>query len=1253
MPLSPCSPTPYKSRNLIKHPTYGTNMVDEDDDYGDGDLWDTLDEAQLSQLDPPRPSQIPPKPLLPPPPPAAPRMQPRPIPPPAPAPSQNPTAIRRIAPPRPPQYGTARPSGILRPAQPPSSSSANAGAGHKKPPPPPLSVVKEHLQAPSPLQRVKREREPDNEELNPEVEDKEEEEDLPAIQLDESGRGYRADPHRGVTVTGSRGAGRGATRAGSGRVMQSQAQVQQVQRLDLDDVGGETERRGRSPVVPPGNIADGAMRAAVFETGRGGPAGRAASVAAHLPSSVQPEPAPHTRSSAVAAHTGAGAAAEAERRELEELRKERANLRAALAASQAARAELQNEVMTKTGENRIVRGKLNKAEAAHAAAIKQEQRDRQELQQQLAQKEKDYKAAMTVMKSDDAFRRQESATASASRRPSSSHRPSSSASIVGLSSANSQRFYARSSTAAPISPSAGRSRPDRASSAHPAHPPPPPQPVFGAGGSGFNASQSQKLQRGGAGFAPTAGVGASQRGLEREGSMGPPKVGGGKKGKDKEQGRDSKDAQSRGKGEGKTSALVEDESFFGPSTAGMDGSYGGGMDDTTFDGDVAMEDGTNEGGAEGEEGEQFPWDWVPEEKDERVELLAAVFAHTTFTAIEAEPAGPPLLATTKSQHSHARLSNSGSTFPTFARASVPPTFAASSSRQPNSTSMSRSLSSSSGVTAIPPPPPAPPGPFPTLHALLNFRFPSITPTRLSQHYELTARSLFTLLGRRFEPTPSHPPQHPVTADDLSLSLAEHLTTLLLILDIARLPGPLTALLKLISSLVFLFPDFARACNLAVGEAPLVVSSSSTGPPLSLAGPSMVNSTGAGTANGEKKKKTMERIALLPLLGRLTARYGRPDPPAPAAASTSSRSSSSLSSRPLRSRKARIVRPQASSSRQNDSAAAAKEGGQDMVDRVVGLEKGRKERLLGGVLGVVEGMAWRVAGEGEKDGGGKGVEEGEEACAYDFPSCRPLVIAAGNGLLTWRSSGSFIDFVRSTGAVATLLDPHQPTGTLLAAVQVMGLFACRPTLFRPLLGTKFYDAPDTRNSKLPFVDRIATLLAMPRADDSSNHSHSLTLALFSLSLRLLTKHEDAIVLVAQSAAFVPELLGRLYKDVRSVWEWDGREVGRVAGVGLKRTVVRISRSLHLFYYLTHAPHSSLTISDLLTGGPVPGAEQYRRQYQYQLQAINDLFMSALGTLAFATLGAGAGGSGEDEEGALPSWAKEEGFEGERARLVELG
>ena len=111
-------------------------------------------------------------------------------------------------------------------------------------------------------------------------------------------------------------------------------------------------------------------------------------------------------------------------------------------------------------------------------------------------------------------------------------------------------------------------------------------------------------------------------------------------------------------------------------------------------------------------------------------------------------------------------------------------------------------------------------------------------------------------------------------------------------------------------------------------------------------------------------------------------------------------------------------------------------------------------------------------------------------------------------------------------------------------------------------------------------------------------------------------------------------------------------------------------MHLLYYLSLAPHSSLSISDLLAGptsasatAAGAGAGGSSKDHlasgsapAYARQAVNDLFMVALGTVGFATFGAEEGSAqGDDKddegEGGMPSWA-EEGSE-QRRVLCELG
>jgi hypothetical protein len=50
-----------------------------------------------------------------------------------------------------------------------------------------------------------------------------------------------------------------------------------------------------------------------------------------------------------------------------------------------------------------------------------------------------------------------------------------------------------------------------------------------------------------------------------------------------------------------------------------------------------------------------------------------------------------------------------------------------------------------------------------------------------------------------------------------------------------------------------------------------------------------------------------------------------------------------------------------------------------------------------------------------------------------------------------------------------------------------------------------------------------------------------MCLLSLVTSLAMKNVDAIPLFASSTSLIPELLEKLFKDTRTVWEYDGQEV----------------------------------------------------------------------------------------------------------------
>ncbi|GAA5928402.1 hypothetical protein JCM3775_000600 [Rhodotorula graminis] len=1256
--------------------------MSSEDEFGDDLAWDDATLEELASLDTRTPAQQRAQPVPAPPPPRASQVPPqrRAQPPPNPPPQHRraPVLPPHLAPPGPSQLapggtqggasfpggtqqqqylGPAPKTGILRPPKPPPRSTQAAAASPAPPPvrtaapalaapPAPAPVPKRHPRqslnaagepgfvdpnpfagrpaaAPPPVAAPAAARarsrtptvvkaEPEaarGRELGPghgrEAASRDEgDEDLPAIAFDEhGGGGYKAEPQRGTTVAAP--GVRGGARAGAPAPAHAHAHSAVV------------AQQGGAPVSP-------------------GPA---------------------------------VAAQDAERRELERLRAEKDQLAQQLALAKKMQQDLERQVMTKTGENSVVRQRLSKAETLHQVALKAEQRDKALLQEQLEQREREYRTQLERFKMEDAFRRQELATAGISGPGSASSQrmygASSSAhpNHPGLSSARSARFYSRAASAAPSpGPAAGpapspsvdragggsaRRRSARTASAAPA-PAPAPAPSFAGFQSAFGPSTTtSKGAAGGAKPKEKAG-GAAERQEgdkeEREGSMGPPRkraprTPGGPLESKRRRGEDT-----TGKGKGRL-MLVEEDAFGGEADETDLGGY--------EHGEALVPNGEAEMGDD-EDGEA--WAWVPEHRDARGELLAAVFSHTTLAPLDLEPAVIP-----PSAHPHAHAYSMRRATATGATATATATSSSrfgTSARSTASTYGGRYPSSHAPTSATSS---APSGPVPTFHALMNLRFPSTTPPPLVAEYEILTRELFALLGRRLDPHghPSSSQSHstgPTTAAQFALlpphlalstrpedletallasDLTRALTKLLGVLERATLVGPMTALLRLLSHLVFLFPHVAHSCcAAATAVAPPDAAAATTTAP-------------SPSSKGEP---------LVQLLARIVARYARPETATKEHAGGAAAAAAALLARGggggvmLRSRKARIARPSAAGSA--GAGGGKRRGGRDGAEgekegeALVPLEAGKRARLVEGVLGVLEGVAWRCLASRKADeanGEGDGGRAAEEA---------------------------FMAFLKTANAVATLLDPSQSVGVLLGGARLLALLACRPALFRTLLALKFYESPDIRASKLPLVDRLATLLVMPRAEAPA--AHTLDLTLLSLASLLLTAHEDAVMLVAQAASFVPELLAKMWRDVRTLWEWDGREAtkGSAARDMLNRTTTRLSATMHLLYYLSLAPHSSLSISYFLAGptsasataagagaagsakdhlaaGPAPA---------YARQAVNDLFMVALGTVGFATFGAEEGSAqGEDKdgegEGGMPSWA-EEGSE-QRRVLCELG
>ncbi|BGP00653.1 Proteophosphoglycan ppg4 [Rhodotorula toruloides ATCC 204091] len=1146
-------------------------MADDDEDFElqDGlDDLDWTDPSLLAQLDGatqagaaqgqglqvPRASQVPPK--------AAPlpvqpqrlpqQQQRRPLAPPPPGPSQFPQSTQF-------PLGTARPGGVLRPPQPPPRKRARVNG-------PPA--------APAPQAKA--------------VQDVDE--DLPEIRVVDgaqvngngaatSGTIYRTEPERGTTIAFP-------PPPVPRPAVPAQASVQHHQPTTTTRQPSVQPVARQASVPPP--VPQHRPQVALNQPQA---LARAASESAA---------AIRSRSLGSDGAAGGNSMSEVEKRELEALRREKAKLQEALNAAKKTEEELKKQVMTKSGENSIIRNRLSKAESAHALALKNEQRDKAQLAEQLEAKEREHKQALERFKIEEVFRRQELATAGPSSASSQRHyhHPN----HPNLGSAQASRFYSRGASAAPgvsrdapASPSLRRS--SRAASERPngiaqpktpAPPAGPPPPTFSSFQNSFAAGST----------AAAGKKGKAREAVEREGSMGPPKQAVSAGGRREAAVTTPTKRRRLDNGEMSERMLVEE-----------DGQDLGGFEH----GDLSMVQEEDEGIGE------LQWEWLAEQRDTRSELVSAVFTHTSLAPIDTEPA----VVLAKPGNAAARPATYAATHASTARATA-------SARNAHSSTFSGRTSTGAAAAAQQASASQPSGPYPTFHALMNLRFPSSTPPALVAEYDSITRDLFTLLGRRLDPHSSPFPSSsssstsPVLPPSLSLGraysldgahptleplvlaygLASHFASLLQVLEAGTLSGPMTALLKLMAHLAFLFPTFALACC-AVTTTPTV----------------RTNHTAT-----QQVQHSHVPVPLLVLLGRIIARYGRPELPSRDSLLPrgSGPAGSTLTTRPaaIRSRKARVAR--------TSSAAAAAKADEDAQERVQ-LEKGKRGALLEAVLGVLEGVAWRCLA----------VRKGEE-------------VELGVGEETRLAEESFKALLQMPNAVATLLDPNHPLPISLASVRLLASLACRPPLFRSILGIKFYEMADVRSSRIPLVDRLATLLVMPRTDSITASAFDSTILTFASIL--LSSHDDAIRLFAQSAAFVPELLAKMWRDVRTVWEHDGREVsqGGKQRAMLDRTVARLSHLIHLFYYLSLAPHS-VPIAELLAGPSTlasttsAGAAQTPQQ-AYQRQAVNDLFMACFGTVAFATLG----GESEEEgsaEGAIPSWA-EQGSE-QRRMLVELG
>ncbi|GAA5864363.1 hypothetical protein JCM3774_002764 [Rhodotorula dairenensis] len=960
---------------------------------------------------------------------------------------------------------------------------------------------------------------------------------------------------------------------------------------------------------------------------------------------------------------GSGLSAQ-ERAELEALRREKAQMKEQLDAAAKKAKELEADVQRRAGENFIIRTRHNKIEMAHQQKLEVERRDKQQLVEQIKAKEREYQRALSSMHTDKSFRQIEvessggrGASSAASRRTYTRHHPPSSAHGPKVSS----QQQLRGPSAAPESPTANRRVPPqavrvtRASTEQPLGgraPPPPPGPLFANFQNSFAPAAPAK-QRGESVLPPLPAAPTTSE-SEREGSMGPPLMpvgggGGGSGGKGKVS-ASKRHAPATPPAAAPAAKRSRDGDMTAPKGAPSPQRNGDGVDG------LAAREPEEEEELQ-EDDDAWPWAWVSEDRDTRADLLAAVFVHVTLGPVDMTPAVV--------QNPHAGTQSvSGRTGVTMrastARSGVVAATAAtarSSARQRTqgrNSSETRSApagSASSGVASQP-----------TIYVLTSMRFPPLTGPSLVSRYEELSRDLFALLGHRSPVATSSAygagsdtaqrvhelvcRQDP-EAGPLAFHLATIFASMLHVLEAATLTGPMTALLKLVSHLAFLCPPFAMACCGAEAIGSVPTSHSST-------------QKKAGTGSD----CAIAPSALISLVGHIVARYCRPATPDPDSLSAIGRNALAGSA-VLRTRRPRVTRSlggRRTSNTANHNGAGGKKGGSDLP-RIENLDPAKRVELTASALSLLENVAWRCL-------------------AVQPPASTALVspVDIDVDLATRIAEDAFADLLTTRFAIATLFDPLHSADLLLLGTRFLSMLACRKALFYKILGVKFYELEDVRTSRLAIFDRIATLLAAKREDTDS--AYNLDLALLTLANLLAMARDDAVLLVAGSDTFVSELLGKIWQDVRILWEWDGRSVlaGSRERMRLNRRVHRLSRSVKLFYYMSLAPHThaKLSILDLIAGSASlapqlsidgaaggPGAKEVaagtsttrQRRNAYQRQAAHDTLMTSFGTLAFATMGASEGiprGVGPEkivDESSMPSWA-EPGSK-ERRTLIELG
>ncbi|KAK4701742.1 hypothetical protein P7C70_g4487, partial [Phenoliferia sp. Uapishka_3] len=622
------------------------------------------------------------------------------------------------------------------------------------------------------------------------------------------------------------------------------------------------------------------------------------------PPVVPPPVVPPFLESKQAVASGSGMS-DADRKELEVLRAERAKvfqtfavprgrksdvyslqLMKSVSEAESRRNQAQNELMAKNGEVSIIRNKLDKSTKHHHAQLEHERKMQRDLEEKLEVKEKELKREVDKFECESAFRRQEIETSAKRINPS---QWSSTGRLRATSAAPGSMGPPPVPSAFYASPSVGRARGNAAALPNQIliidtdnflgtkanHITPSQQPAA--------TTQSMALLGFQNSFDTSATNGSAARRSARAETMPPPMTGRGRTTPEK------KGFSAKGKGKMLVEETVEEESeeSMVVDSKGVSGWSGKGAGSGADDSRV---------GEDTEESVEEEDEWMGLMRDRKSDagsVVAALFSHRTFVHFEV---GSINVTPSTSQRASA-------TSLSFARS--------------NSTARYGSAQST-GRLEIPAVNPPPQTPIPTLHSLISLRLPLGTPLATVTEYEDVCRDLSSTLGQR--PSAFHSNNtnlfgvHSDSISHLTRGVGSSLESLARILEEAGVIGPLISLLSLLSSLILLFPSFAlHFLNVPISAAQIL-------PP-----------------QGKRQLK------LLALLARVVRRFGRPT-----TVVRTGEKAGRGGRPPQRTRRIRGgvgTRPVSAIDKESEER--------------VELEPGKRIPLLSAVVEVLEGLAWRM------------------------------------------------------------------------------------------------------------------------------------------------------------------------------------------------------------------------------------------------------------------------------------------------------